>query len=1311
MKRLLRLAGLLALGGLVALPAATARGAEESPYGVNAHAPGGEELRRLLDLAQAARIGWIRIDFVWGWVEPVKGTRSYDGYDEIVRAARARGIEVYASLGGTPAWATDGPVGIGVPRDVADWRAFVAETARHFRGRVKAWGIWNEPNLAEFWAGTRTQYVDVLLVPAALEIRKADPDALVCGPDLAHLTSGGANWHGWLLDVLKRAGTYLDVVAHHVYDADGNGDVTRKLDASTTFGGNPDYWDIVAPSVREVLQVAGASQPVWLTETGWASSEVGEAMQSRYLLGLYTDWFGVPGERRWVKKIFTYELIDDGSVGVPRWGLLRPDHSPKPAYSGLVTFTSVNPPWGDAAELVEAVVPPAVVPGVPAEVRVTLKNTGTATWTRDAGHALAPLGDATELSPGRVPLPGGRPVAPGGTVTFAFPLTAFREASFLPEWRLVGDGGTQFGPGVERSVTATGACAQPAAPVVTGAPAGSVAAGSVATFSFAAGVGMGAGARTRNGADTRTAPAVEAFRVRIEASSPVATLVDARVPGPAFAWRVPEGTGSLLGFRVAAVNGCGTGPFSAPASFTVAKAPAAIVVTKGQGDPWLVRKGDAAPTALLGFRNAGGETAAVRFDVSESAFAITPLSATLAPREETTLLLSARPGATATAGVNTGRVTATWSAGVVSTPVSMAVTAIDVGAVRIAVSPAQVHFLAPLADAAPVAEVVLTNPGSAPVLVVPAIEPGGAWLRVEETDLSVPIPPAGTRRVRLTADRSRRTSEDGASPVRTVLSFVAAGGGPGDRVDLPVTDAEPAPRSAAPDRGPVPSGTSSWVVPTTVRQQGAFGQTFVSSLVLGNLDDAPAPVDVYATPAGSDGVQGATRARVTVPPRGTLLLDDALAVLFGEALGAAHLEVRGAGTLAVRSVVTGTTPSGSRFSAEIPVVAAGSGTGARRAPLLLPGLKVTAAVRCNVVFAETTGRSARVALRLFDAAGRELGRGEVHVPAWGSSQLPLTTAVGISSTVPEASSLRVEPLEGEGRVVALATLVDNASASFSVVTGRPAPLDAADGAGPQAVASIVQSSGPGTFFTTELSISTGAATAAPLRLTYDYAGTSAEGAAIRGSVVKEVVLAGEGALPFAFGRNAVRTLFGLGTRTNTSGSLRIEGDGAGWVLARAAVSTPLDLSDEKRGTATAELPAVGPAAPEAIGPDGTSAVLLSGLRSWSRERVNLILTEVAGAPARVSLVLLGDGNVPRGERLVALGPFEKVQVNDLWNGPSGFALGAARADRLTLVASHAGEGAGKAVLALTTIDNEKNGTRIQLLAPPGPQPLGGPSGR
>ena len=108
--------------------------------------------------------------------------------------------------------------------------------------------------------------------------------------------------------------------------------------------------------------------------------------------------------------------------------------------------------------------------------------------------------------------------------------------------------------------------------------------------------------------------------------------------------------------------------------------------------------------------------------------------------------------------------------------------------------------------------------------------------------------------------------------------------------------------------------------------------------------------------------------------------------------------------------------------------------------------------------------------------------------------------------------------------------------------------------------------------------------------------------------------------------------------------------------------------------------------------------------------MNLIVSEVSGAPARVSLGLLGEGGVLRGAREVAVGPFEKVQLNDLWNGPSGFALGRVPSTGSSSSRPRRAAGAGRVVLAVTTVDNDTNGTRIQVLAPAGPAPLGGPSG-
>src|SRR3954447_234161 len=103
---------LLLLPGARAATAAT----PASPYGVNIHAPQGPELASQLDRVKAAGLGWVRIDFIWAAVETRKGKYDWRAYDALAAAARARGLQVFATLAYTPAWATDGAEITGVPR-------------------------------------------------------------------------------------------------------------------------------------------------------------------------------------------------------------------------------------------------------------------------------------------------------------------------------------------------------------------------------------------------------------------------------------------------------------------------------------------------------------------------------------------------------------------------------------------------------------------------------------------------------------------------------------------------------------------------------------------------------------------------------------------------------------------------------------------------------------------------------------------------------------------------------------------------------------------------------------------------------------------------------------------------------------------------------------------------------------------------------------------------------------------------------------------------------------------------------------------
>jgi hypothetical protein len=319
--------------------ASRAGAVEASPFGVNIHLPQGAELVRILDQAREAGIGWVRIDFVWAYVETSPDQFDWRIYDAIAAEARKRGIEIFATLAYTPQWATSGPFFLGVPDAPADWADFCFRAAKRYKGQIRHWGLWNEPNLDHFWDGTRQQYIDVILEPGADAIHSANSDAQVGGPELAHLTSGDEDWYAWLRDTLLQAGDKLDFVSHHVYDGDGPNDVTKKLAGKTLFGDRPELWGTVNPTVEEVLKNAGWwGKPVWITETGWESGEVGEAKQASYLRSLLDEWFTGSSGRAWIGKVFVYEMDDADIPERPTWGLLRLDGSRKPSWTAYRDF-------------------------------------------------------------------------------------------------------------------------------------------------------------------------------------------------------------------------------------------------------------------------------------------------------------------------------------------------------------------------------------------------------------------------------------------------------------------------------------------------------------------------------------------------------------------------------------------------------------------------------------------------------------------------------------------------------------------------------------------------------------------------------------------------------------------------------------------------------------------------------------------------------------------------------------------------------------------------------------------------------------
>ena len=110
---------------------------------------------------------------------------------------------------------------------------------------------------------------------------------------------------------------------------------------------------------------------------------------------------------------------------------------------------------GDSSQVASHSLPSSIACGGSKQVSITMKNTGTTTWTRGAGYKLGPVGDSDPLySSGRIPLPSGVSVAPGQQLTFSFTLTApAASGSYRTDWRMIHVGSGWFGATAVRYVS------------------------------------------------------------------------------------------------------------------------------------------------------------------------------------------------------------------------------------------------------------------------------------------------------------------------------------------------------------------------------------------------------------------------------------------------------------------------------------------------------------------------------------------------------------------------------------------------------------------------------------------------------------------------------------------------------------------------------------------------------------------------------------------------------------------------------------------------------------------------------------------
>lgn len=266
---------LLIAGALLLVPAAAPGPASAAVpkdfFGVMVNGPLDDAAVDLDAQAASMRSAGVRtwrVEMAWDLVEPSPGAFDWAGTDRKVLAAARQGIDVLGLALRAPAWANGGDGNpFTPPSKPSDYGAYVAALIARYgpsgslwlehpevpKRPVRAWEIWNEPNLKDYF--TRQPFAKpyaALLRAAYSAAKKADRNVTVLMASMAN--------YSWR-DLAK----LLDVSGPRLrFDAAG----------AHPFSGRPSNALKIVRLNRDVLDKRGYSKvPLWLTELTWSSAK------------------------------------------------------------------------------------------------------------------------------------------------------------------------------------------------------------------------------------------------------------------------------------------------------------------------------------------------------------------------------------------------------------------------------------------------------------------------------------------------------------------------------------------------------------------------------------------------------------------------------------------------------------------------------------------------------------------------------------------------------------------------------------------------------------------------------------------------------------------------------------------------------------------------------------------------------------------------------------------------------------------------------------------------------------------------------
>lgn len=244
--------------------------------------------------ANQLSVNWIKQQIRWEDIEPQDDQFDWTLTDIYLTSAQQQGLRVLASIVTAPDWAREPGVNLeqhGPPADPNEYAEFVRALLTRYPGQIHAIEVWNEQNLDREWTSAAGQliaadYVELLRV-AYQTIKEIDPGIIVISGALSPtgLSDGVRAVDDFVyMDQMIAAGMleYADCVGAHHNGINVSPEYTWDAipnDPNAAFRGpfdNPHHsWSFrsTLETYANKVELAGGSEPLCVTEFGWASAE------------------------------------------------------------------------------------------------------------------------------------------------------------------------------------------------------------------------------------------------------------------------------------------------------------------------------------------------------------------------------------------------------------------------------------------------------------------------------------------------------------------------------------------------------------------------------------------------------------------------------------------------------------------------------------------------------------------------------------------------------------------------------------------------------------------------------------------------------------------------------------------------------------------------------------------------------------------------------------------------------------------------------------------------------------------------------